>query len=339
MIAKRFCQLSVRLLSLASCWCIFIPGADAQQVISGFQVFPTTNVWNTRIDSLPVDKNSSKYVNSLGATTHFHPDWGADPTYGIPYNVVSTPLTTNPTFQYLPDSDTYSAYPTVTTSLLIEGSDWNINNNGGDRHVLQIDTNNGILYELYYTQVDGMGNVTAGSGAIFPLNSNMLRMDGYTSADAAGLPIFPGLVNYAEASAGPINHAFRFTGQGVNGYIWPARHKAGTPNAAFPPFGQRFRLKKSYTIPATASNIVKNIMTAMKLYGIFYADLGSPWYVTGAPNAAWLDSDLNVLKTLKGSDFEAVDESSLMVSADSAAAPLSKPVARPTPAPAWPKVK
>jgi hypothetical protein len=346
MITKQLSQLPARFLSLAACYFTCTLGASGQQVIQGVQIFPSNNVWNTRIDGLSVDKNSSKYVSSLGANTNFHPDWGSDPTYGIPYNLVTgnpatTPLVNFPTFQYADESDP-GPYPTVTTSLLIEGSDWNPNNNGGDRHVLQVDTSNGVLYELYSTTIDTTTGVDidAGSGAIFTLNSNMLRPNTWTSADAAGLPIFPGLVNYPDASAGPIKHAFRFTGRRANGFIWPARHTAGTPTAGFPPFGQRFRLKKSFTIPASASFIVKNIMTAMKQYGIIYADLGSDWYVSGAPNAAWLDSDLDALKALKGSDFEAVDESSLQVGPDSAAAPLTKPVSRPTSPPApWPKIK
>lgn len=343
MTAKRPFYQSAALLSLAICSFIFAPGAISQQVISGIQVFPTTNVWNTRIDSLPVDANSTSYVNALGPSNHLHPDFDYNQQDGIPYNVVSTPLTTSPVFQYLPDSD-LGPYPTVSTSLAIEGNDWS-SANGGDRHVLQIDTNNGILYELYDATISG-STVSAGSGAIFPLNSNLLRPDTYTSADAAGLPIFPGLVNYPEASAGPIKHAFRFTGQVVDGYIWPARHKAGGQTKGAPPFGQRFRLKKTYTIPAGSSTVVQNILTAMKQYGIIYADLGSDWYVTGSYNSNWNDTDLNVLKSLKGSDFEAVDESSLMVSPDSAATtpdglrgpPKKTPAKPPTPT-SWGKIK
>ncbi len=302
---------SLSILSLAICAFTIAPGARAQQVISGIQVFPSNNVWNTRIDSLPVDANSTSYVNALGPSNHMHPDFDYNQADGIPYNLVTKPLTTSPKFLYLPDSD-LGPYPTVSTALAIEGSSWSTGSNGGDRHVLQIDTNNGILYELYDATIHG-STVSAGSGAIFPFNSNMLRPDTYTSADAAGLPIFPGLVNYPEAYAGRIKHAFRFTGAVVNGYIWPARHLAGSQTPGAPPFGQRFRLKATYTIPSGSSRVVQNVLTAMQQYGIIYADLGSDWYVSGSYDSNWNDTDLDVFKSLVGSDFEAVDESSLMV--------------------------
>jgi len=341
MFANRCRRLTVRVLSLTACCLSFALSAHAQQVINGVQVFPSNSIFNTRIDSLPIDKNSSKYVNSLGATRLFHPDWGTDPSYGIPFNLVTgipptVPLINYPTFQYSDESDA-GPYPTVTTALAIEGAAWDPNVNGGDRHCLMVDTTNGVLYELYSATVDGTtGDVSGGSGAIYNLNSNALRPDTWTSADAAGLPIFPLLVNLQEATAGPIKHAFRMTGNGANGHIWPARHSAGSV-AGFPPFGQRFRLKKSFDVSKAPSNVSKNIVVAFQQYGLIYADNGSNWYVTGAPDPGWADIDLNYLKSLKGSDFEAVNESSLMASPDSGAVPRSfKP---PGSVVNWPKVK
>ena len=277
------------------------------------EVFPANNIWNTRIDSLPPDPNSNNYVNALGATTHFHPDWGSDPSYGIPFNVV--PLNEprgNVSFLYSGESDP-GPYP-VTNTLKIEGGTWAASNNG-DRHVLVVC--GATLYELYDTMYVSPGNFSAGSGAIFNLYSNALRPVTWTSADAAGLPIYPGLVKYDEAASGSITHAFRLTCQHTNNtYVWPARHTAGSATAGAPPFGQRFRLKAGVTI-AGASPIVQTIVTAMKQYGMFVADIGSNWYVTGAPDPRWLDSDLTALKTLVGSDFEAVDDTTLMINPNS----------------------
>ncbi len=292
------------------------PAAYSQQVIQGCSVFPANNVWNTRIDKLPVDVNSATYVRSLGAATHLHPDLGTNSTYGIPYNVVPSSMPKSKVkFDYADESDP-GPYP-VSTKLLIEGGSWN-SGNGGDRHVLMIDPTAKKLYELYDTHSTASG-FTAGSGAIFPLSSNQLRPNGWTSADAAGLPVLPGLLNYTEASSGKISHALRLTCQHTRGYIWPARHQAGAQISGWPPMGQRFRLKASFDI-SKYSKINKVILTALKDYGMFVADNGSNWYVTGAPDSRWNDADLNNLKNLKGSDFEAVDESSLIVNPDSAKA-------------------
>ncbi|MBU6451380.1 MAG: hypothetical protein KGS72_06360 [Cyanobacteria bacterium REEB67] len=322
--------------------------SEAQQIVQGRQIFPSTNIWNQRIDSLPVDANSNNYITNLGASVHFHPDWGTNLTYGIRYNIVGdTPSTDHPVFQYADESDA-GPYPRMTTSTFIEGNSWSTAANSGDRHVLLVDVKNDILYELYSTTLQG-GTVHAGSGAIFPLYSNMLRPDTWTSADAAGLPIFPALVNYPETSSGPIKHALRFTGQRSNGYIWPARHLAGTQTAGYPPFGQRFRLKANFDITSfSATN--QRILTALKQYGMFYADLGSNWYVSGAPDVHWDDNDLNNLKSLVGSDFEAVDESSLMTTPDAAGPPArtsppplipypARPATMPKPKNSWPTAK
>jgi hypothetical protein len=279
------------------------------------EVFPANNVWNTRIDGLPVDPNSASYVNSLGATTHFHPDWGTDPSFGIPFNVV--PINTkraSVSFQFADESDIVP-YPLLNT-MKIEGGTWAASNNG-DRHVLVVCGGN--VYETYDTTFVSTGHFAAGSGAIFDLYSNALRPSTWTSADAAGLPIYPALVKYDEAATGTITHAFRLTCQHTNNtFVWPARHTAGSATAGAPPFGQRFRLKASVPITGQGySTVVVAILTAMKQYGMIVADLGSNWFVTGAPDPRWTDTDLNVLKSLTGSNFEAVNESSLQVSPDS----------------------
>jgi hypothetical protein len=293
--------------------------ASAQQTVAGVQIFPANAVWNTKIDGLPVHVNSSDWVDALTPTSHFHPDWGSPLEYGIPYNVVQDAKRAlrfyNVSFDYDDESDA-GPYP-VSKKLKIEGNNWNLKKNGGDRHVLMIHPPTKTLYELYYTRNKG-SKYFAGSGAIFHLDSNSLRPNTWTSADAAGLPIFPLLVNYDEAASGTIHHALRFTGRKMNGYIWPARHLAGTQTAGAPPFGARFRLKASFnTSSFSATN--KAILNALKEYGMFYCDGGSNWYVTGASDPRWNDDDLNALKALTGNDFEAVDESSLMVNPDSAA--------------------
>ncbi|MBS1991312.1 MAG: hypothetical protein JSS83_12395 [Cyanobacteria bacterium SZAS LIN-3] len=313
--------------------------ALAQQNVGGVDIFPASNIWNMKIDTLPVDKNSNSYVNALGATGRVHPDWGTNPAYGIPYNVVTGPVTQTMDFSPgYPDECDPGPYPTVTTGLKIEGNDWSAANDG-DRHVLMVNTTNGVLYELYNTSAPPP---QAWAGAVYPLSSNALRPEGWTSADAAGLPIFPALVNYPETAAGPIKHAFRFTGHRANGHIWPARHSAGSATPGAPPFGQRFRLKKSFNINAfTTDPLIRRILTALKEYGMFYADYGSNWYITGAPHPSWDDNAVDQLKQLKGSDFEAVDESAYMITPDSAIAGLRKPAPKPVPTPGkpWPKFK
>ncbi len=313
---------SVRLFlftSILTCiGALTIPEASAQQVVSGVQIFPSNNIWNRRIDTLPVDPMSSTYVNTIGASTRFHPDWGSPAAYGIPFNVVqgtaSKPLKFfNVTFDYDDESDA-GPYP-VNKKLKIEGGTWAASN-GGDRHVLMIHPQTKTLYELFYTNATG-NRYSAGSGAIYKLDQNTLRPNGWTSADAAGLPIFPALVNYDEAASGVIKHALRFTCSRSKGYIWPGRHKAGAQTTGWPPLGQRFRLKASFNI-SSYSKSNKAILTALKQYGMFLADHGSNWFVTGTSDPRWNDDDLNALKNLKGSDFEAVDESSLMINPDSA---------------------
>lgn len=286
---------------------------SAQQIIKKCSIFPANNIWNRRIDTLPLDPNSATYVSTIGASTRFHPDVGNDiNSFGIPYNLKGSGKVM-PEFDYADESDP-GPYP-VSSKLLIEGGTWAATNDG-DRHVLVVDTNKKVLYELFYTFASGKKGIHAGSGAIFPLTSNALRPNGWTSADAAGLPVFPGLLNYDEVATGAVRHALRFTCRRTNGYIWPGRHKAGPQTAGYPPMGQRFRLRGSFDISGYSRNN-QVILTALKQYGMFVADNGSNWFMTGAPDRRWNNTELDQLKRLVGSDFEAVDERALMVNPDS----------------------
>jgi hypothetical protein len=286
------------------------PAATLAQspLIGGCPVFPANNIWNTPIDTLPVDARSVAYVSSIGANTAFHPDFGANPDYGIPYVVVpAAQAGVGVTFD-VPDESDGGLYP-IPPNPPIEG--------GSDHHILVVQQGSCKLYELYAAEQQG-SSWHAFSGAIFDLNSNALRPDTWTSADAAGLPILPGLVRRDEVLAGEINHALRFTAVRTRGsYIWPARHEASSiTDLNVPPMGQRFRLKASFDIsgyPAYAQVILK----ALKKYGMILADNGSNWYVSGTQDTGWDDDALNTLKQLRGSNFEAIDESALQISPDS----------------------
>lgn len=295
-------------------------------VIAGCEVFPSNNIWNVPVDSLPVDPQSTTYVNTIGRDRNLHPDFGSGlwpPETGGPIGI---PFTTVPgsqervsvSFRYVGESEP-GPYP-VPPDAPIEGGV----NSTGDRHVLVLDTDNCILYELYksFLQFDGK-SWNADSGAVFDLGSNELRPDGWTSADAAGLPILPGLVRYEEVAAGEIRHAVRFTvPQTRKAYVWPARHFASNLNGSqYPPMGQRFRLKASFDMSGFDPQ-VQVILRALKTYGMILADNGSPWYISGVPDERWDNDILAQLKTLRGSDFEAVDVSSLQVSANSGATVL-----------------
>jgi hypothetical protein len=282
--------------------------------IDGCPLFPADNVWNARVDTLPVDPHSDDYIDTIGADTPLHPDFGADwngGPFGIPYTTVpgSQPPVAM-TFDYADESDP-GPYP-IPPDAPIEGA--------SDRHVLVVDLGRCKLYELWNAWPQADGSWHAGSGAVFGLTSNALRPETWTSADAAGLPILPGLVRYDEVTTGAIYHALRFTAEDTRrAYVWPARHYASSSiDPARPPMGQRFRLKASFTIPDNFSPEVKTILTALKTYGMFLADNGSNWYISGAPDSRWNDDRLvNELKQIKGSDFEAVDESGLMVDPNS----------------------
>lgn len=278
---------------------------------------PPDNIWNARVDTLPVDPNSNAYIQTIGASTGLHADFGAGEwdggPIGIPFDFVdgSQPFV-NVTFDYADESDP-GPYP-IPPNASIEGGP----NSDGDRHVLAVDTTHCVLYELYYAWPQSDGSWEAGSGAIFNLNSNALRPDEWTSADAAGLPILPGLVRYDEVNAGEIRHAIRFTApQTRAAHVWPARHDASNlTGQQYPPMGQRFRLKADFDISAF-SPPAQVILRAMQVYGIILADNGSAWYLSGAPDERWDNDILHELSQVHGADFEAVDVSSLMLDPDS----------------------
>ena len=270
--------------------------------LSACAVFPSSNVWNRRVDGLPVAADSAAMIAAIGLDASLHPDFSAT-GYGIPYNVVgsTTPLS-KVAFQYADESDP-GPYP-IPSSPKIEG--------GSDRHLLMVDTSSCSLFELY-AAARGTSGWTAGSGAIWDLSSNALRPKGWTSADAAGLPIFPGLVRYPEVAAGAILHAIRFTAPSTcNGYVYPARHEAGSGSCsgsgAEPPMGLRVRLKASVDISGFGPQ-AQVILRALQRYGMLLADNGSPWYITGAPDSHWNDDELHHLGSLTGADFEVVDTS------------------------------
>jgi len=287
---------------------------DPGPALYGCPVFPADNIWNRRVDNLPVDTaHSGDYINSIGAATTLHPDFGANwngGPFGIPHTSVGAGQPkVNITFDYSDESDP-GPYP-IPPDAPVEG--------GSDRHVLVVDTSTCTLYELWNAVRQPDNSWTAGSGAVFDLRSNALRPDGWTSADAAGLPILPGLVRYEEVAAGSIRHAIRFTAQTTQrAYLWPARHYASSnTSASVPPMGARLRLKASVDISGFDPR-TQVIFRAFKEYGLILADNGSNWYISGAPDARW-DDDLLVsaFRQLRGSDFEVVDTSTLMIDPDS----------------------
>lgn len=280
------------------------PGAS----LHGWQLFPSDNPWNQDISAMPVDSNSANLIASIGLNTGLHPDFGTvynGAPNGIPYVVVSgTQSRVAIDYTAYGDESDPGPYP-VPASAPIEGGPTST----GDRHVLVIDRDNWQLYELGYAfPINNGASWNANCGAIFDLNSNALRPAGWTSADAAGLPIFPGLVRYDEVfEQGVIAHALRFTvHDSRRAYVNPARHWASSntsPN--LPPMGMRVRLKASFDISGF-SPAMQVILRAMKKYGMMVADNGSNWYVSGAPDPRWNDNELNTLKTIKGSNFEVV---------------------------------
>jgi hypothetical protein len=293
--------------------------AATPPTLAGCPLFPADHVWNVAVDTLPVDANSAAYVATIGTGKYVHPDFGtvyAGAPNGIPYVVVdATQPAVAVTFDYNDESDP-GPYP-VPANAPIEGGA----QSGGDRHVLVVDSATCKLYEMFAAYPNGNGSWHAGSGAVYDLRGYALRPSTWTSADAAGLPMLPGLVRYDEVAAGEIAHALRFTApQTRSAFIWPARHQASSlTGSAYPPMGQRFRMKASVDISKFVPN-VQVILRALKKYGMFLADNGSSWYVSGVPDPRWSDDELHQIQQLHGSDFEAVDESSLIVDANSARA-------------------
>ncbi len=277
--------------------------------IAGCTVFPADNPWNTRIDDttkFPVNAKWSTYQGTMNVAAHLHPDWGdwsAD-HYGIPWQTVPASQATVPmTFQYASESDP-GPYP-FPPSARIEGGA----NSGGDQHVLVVESGKCVLYETFASNLIGAG-WSCGSGAKFDLTSNALRPDGWTSADAAGLPILPGLVKVSEVMAGAVKHAIRFTmNHTQQAYIHPAVHAAGKADATLPPMGLRLRLKAGFdTTPFKGPTLV--ILTALKQYGLILADNVSDWYFSGDSDDAWtplMDAIVGDFSKVHGSDFEAVE--------------------------------
>jgi hypothetical protein len=291
-------------------------------------MFPANNIWNTDISKLPVNPRSAAWLRSMdSASTNLHPDFGPNPggfPFGIPYNIVTNahPLV-HVKFQYASESDK-GPYP-FGPGTLIEGG----KHAGGDRHAIMVNKSTCTLYELWDARY-AAGGSTAGSGAIWKLTSNRLRPAGWTSADAAGLPILPGLLNYSQVKAAvraglPISHAIRFTAQTTqSAYLWPARHEAGSrANRTLPPMGARFRLKASFNVAGFCASSApycadaKAVLTEMQHYGLILADNGSNWFFQGSAYPQWPDALVSLLKQIPASAFQAVDESCLMVSPNS----------------------
>jgi hypothetical protein len=269
------------------------------------RLFPATNPWNVDISTYPVHPLSNSLISSIGSQGHLHPDfgtvWDGAPN-GIPYVVVpGDQARVAVSFEYADESDP-GPYP-IPADAPIEGGPGST----GDRHILILDPAHSKLYELYDAHKIGT-SWRAGSGAIFDLTSNALRPEGWTSADAAGLPLLPGLVRYDEVAGGEITHALRFTvSRTQRGYIHPATHYASSstdPN--LPPMGLRVRLKAGYPISGFPPK-VQVILRALKKYGMIVADNGSSWYVSGAPDPRWDDDELSTLSQVPGSAFEAID--------------------------------
>jgi hypothetical protein len=288
-----------------------IPDNDSLPAVNGSlkgrRPFPDDNPWNRDVSGDQVDPSSSTLIASCGANASLHPDfgtvWDGAPN-GIPYVLVSgDQQKVSVTFDYEDESDP-GPYPIPPNPPIEGGADGD-----GDRHILIIDVDNWMLYELFDAHPQNGGATwTAGSGAIFDLSSNALRPAGWTSADAAGLPILPGLVRYDEVvELGEIRHALRFTcPQTRRAYVSPARHWASSNSSStLPPMGMRVRLKASVDISQFSPRL-RVILTAMKKYGMFLADNGSPFFVSGAPDPRWDDDELHDLSALHGSDFEVV---------------------------------
>jgi hypothetical protein len=294
--------------------------APGSPEMAGCPMLPSNHIWNTPVDGLPVAANSAAYVEAIGGDRWLHADFGSGDyrgaPIGIPFTVVAGQQRRVPvSFRYSEQSDP-GPYP-IPEDVPIEGGE----QGKGDRHVLVLDKKQCKLYELFSAYPQADGSWKAGSGAVFDLRSNALRPEGWTSADAAGLAILPGLVRYEEVSAGEIGHALRFTARRTQkAHAWPARHDASTLTGSnYPPMGQRFRLKADYDIDGFSPES-QVILRALKKYGMFLADNGSPWFLSGAPDARWDNGALRELHRVTGSDFEAVDQSSLMVSEESAEA-------------------
>jgi hypothetical protein len=295
-------------------------------------LFPADDVWHADVSGLPVHARSDAWIGSMGGgSQRLHPDFGPSSEampYGIPYQVVAGERAkVKVTFDYSDESDA-GPYP-FGADTPVEG--------GSDRHALMLDKDNCRLYELYAANYAGNSS-TAGSGAIWDLRSHALRPSTWTSADAAGLPILPGLLRRDEVAAGAVDHAIRMTAQRTDrSFVWPARHQAGAANDAnLPPMGAWFRLKSSFDIARFRPD-TQAVLRAMQVHGMVLADNGSNWYFTGAAEDGWDPAMLDELKSVTAGSFEAIDMASLMADPDSgqirgSSAPAATTAAQPTPA-------
>ncbi len=294
---------------------------SAAPTIDGVSLFPDSSIWNKPIDHLPLAIDSASYTATIGAAKTLRADFGSGTWDGGPIGI---PFTTVPggqpkvpiEFEYADESDP-GPYPIP----LDAPREW-----GSDHHILVIDRDHALLYEVYAAEQQADGHWHAGSGAVFNLGSNALRSSSWTSADAAGLPILPGLVRYEEVASGEIAHALRFTAPETRrAFVWPARHFASSLTASrYPAMGQRFRLKADYDLSGFSPEC-RTILQALKTYGMVLADNGSPWFLSGAPDPRWDNDRLRELQRVPGSAFEAVDVSSLMVDPDSGEARSAAP--------------
>ena len=278
---------------------------------------PANSYWRADVSKLPVVAKSATYIASEGATAGLKADFGSGlwdgGPIGIPYTTVpGTQAKVAMTFDYASESNP-GPYPFPANAPIEGGA-----NSTGDRHVLVVDRDNCKLYETWDSHPNANGSWHVGSGAVFNLTSNALRPAGWTSADAAGLPILPGLVRYEEVAGGTVAHAIRMTVPHTQqAYLWPARHQAGeSTNANLPHMGEWFRLKASVN-PASFDPAVRPIIVALQHFGAIIADNGSAWYISGAPDPRWNNDLLATLGRIKGSDFEAVDTHSIIVDPNS----------------------
>lgn len=304
-----------------------INSASAQSAgptVGGCSVFPADNIWNTPADQMPVDPSSQQFIESIGADVGLHPDFGSGiyegAPIGIPFTVVPMrqpkvavhfeDFGDEPHAGEESDAGPYPIPPNARVEGGLESKD--------DRHAIVVQQEGCTLFELYKAVPKSDGSWAAAGAAKFDLTSNELRIEGHTSADAAGLPILSGLVRHDEVAAGEIRHALRFTAPKTRkAYVWPARHFASDKtDEALPPLGQRFRLRSSFDV-TSYSPAVQVILKALKTYGMILADNGSAWFISGSPDDNWNNDELRELRQVKGSDFEAIDQSTLMVGQDS----------------------
>ena len=315
LVPRRFAIAVACMPVLAASALIVVPALVSAHPLPGAPncpLFPADNAWNQRVDRLPVAKDSARVIARIGLSNPVHPDFGSGlyngEPIGIPYAVVSAKTPRVPvSFQYASESDR-GPYP-LPHGVPIEGG----YGSSGDRHVIVVDQSSCLDYELFAAYPhDGGRRWTAGSGAIFNLGSDHLRPAGWTSADAAGLPILPGLARYDEVALGQIDHALRFTAPcTAPRYVYPARHEASTcSGSGLPPMGLRVRLKASVNISGLPYQ-ARVVAEALKRYGMILADNGSPWFISGAPDRSWNNDALHLLDRLSGRDFEVVNTSSL----------------------------